>query len=476
MNSVSSKDLIHDSTQVVDLSFTTRDKDYILKRIQFWKEFIVQNHLSSIMIMQHTTIDSIALVFACAEEGVTIQTSDIGESAVARNSQSVDMLFVNPTYVPWILRPDAVTRVLKDKKLFFLNEQDIDQLFSKKIYEYTPKIINLDTVLICGNTSGTTGPKKQIKHTTRTFIQATKMAGQLFEPGDTFVSLSGVNHIGFLAVTMISPLMVGTKLFTINHLHEIWTLASRGIFTKIAIYETSLIYFDGLANSIGIHQNCLKNAVVLTAGEPVSIKFMDRVFDTLGAKEIVSFYGCNETLAPFFVLHIPDKNFDLSRAGIGEPVPNIEYKIKDSTLWIKSPSLSSFVPVDESGYYNTTDSVRVEGDTVHYCNRGKIVTTIGEVFVGELRNQLIFSLANDLYFSEYVIEYQLVDNVNRINLYALTETAYDTINKSLDKVNQNMTEFFDGDAVGIDVVNKKDYFSSGAFGGKINPNDIKSLR
>lgn len=474
---VSSKDLIHESTQVVDLSFNTRNKDYILKRIQFWKEFIIQHQLSSIMVMQHTTIDSIAIIFACAEEGVSIQTSEITKSSFELNSQTVDMVFLGLTYAPWVLNSnDTVDDALKDKKLFFLDEKNIDQLFAKKIYEYTPKIIDLNKILICGSTSGTTGPNKQIKHTNRTFIQATKMAGHLFVPGDTFVSHSGVNHIGFLAVTMISPMLVGTKLFTINHFHEILVLATRGIFTKIALYESNLIHFDKIFETIGIHRNCLKNTVVLTAGGPVSTKFMDRVFITMGAKEIISFYGCNETLAPFFVLHIPDNNFDIYKAGIGEPVPHMDYKIKDSNLWIKSPSLSSFVNVDKDGYYNTTDIVADCGGTIHYLGRGKILTTIGEIFGGELKKQLQYSLVDDLYFSEYFLECQLENNVNKIVLYALTNVAYDILNKSLGNMNKHITEFFNGGAVEFSIIDARDYYTSNAIGGKINPNAVKGNR
>lgn len=472
MNSLSSKDLIHDSSKVVDLSFNTRDKNYILNRIQFWKEFISQNQISSIMLMQHTTIDSIAIIFACAEEGVRIQTSDISERSVASNSQSVDIVFLGLTYAPWVVNPDTVSRVLKNKKIFFLDEQVVDQLFAKQIYEYTPKIIDLDAILICGTTSGTTGPNKQIKHTNRTFIQATTMSKQLFELGDVFVSHSGVNHIGFLAVTMISPLMTGVKVFTINYIHEIFVLATRGLFTKIALYETNLVQFDTVLGS-GAHKNCLKNAVVLTAGGPVSTKFMDRVFDTFGAKEIISFYGCNETLAPFFLLHIPDKNFDIYNSGIGAPVPEIEYKIVNSSLWIKSPSLSPFVQVDQEGFYNTTDIVTVDGDKIHYRGRGKITTSVGEIFIGELKNQLQFSVTEDLYFSEYFIEYQLDNNINKIFLYALTNVAYDILTRSLDNMKKNITKFFNGDAVDFFVIDKKDYFTSNIIGGKINPNNIR---
>ena len=98
--------LIHDKTVMVDLSFTHRDKQYLLNRIQFWKNWYRRNNFKRIMVASDPTMDSICMLFAAAETGVVLLTGNLsdGVDPYMRRSDGAEHHFINPYFtVDWLV-------------------------------------------------------------------------------------------------------------------------------------------------------------------------------------------------------------------------------------------------------------------------------------------------------------------------------------------------------------------------------------
>lgn len=428
--------LIHPDTKIVDLCLVTRDKQYILDRVQYWKNFLRKKQIKKIMLLQHCTLDCIAIVFACAEVGVTIHTITHNQKSMETMSQLVDFIIVGPNYVSWI---DTNTHThYHGKELHVLDEKNIDQLSAQQPCRYQPDIFDSNHILIVGASSGSTGPAKLIKHTNQTFISAGRMSHHLFEKGDTFASWSSINHIGFLAVTMIAPLFVGVTIFTLNYIYEMMVFSSRGFLTRLALYETALIWTEK-HSEFRLPPNCLKNCSIITAGGPTSEKFVDTIFN-LGAKKFTNFYGCNETLSPFFTLTLHSATDEFFDGRVGQPSPEVSYKIVDDQLYVKTPSLSPELILDNDGYYNTGDYAAKKNNQVIYLGRKLIQLGDKKIFSKDINDQIQMSLADQpLYFADYQVEY---DNIDCVNIYAATNYGFVALHSNIAEISTRLKNLF----------------------------------
>jgi len=428
--------LIDSDTKIIDLCLVTRDKQYILDRVQYWKNFLRKKEIKKIMLLQHCTLDCIAIVFACAEVGVTIHTVTHNQKSMEAEAQLVDFIIVGPNYVAWI-DTDVQTHY-HGKELCVLDEKNINQLCVQQPIRYHPDIFDSDHILIVGHSSGSTGPAKLIKHTNHTFISAGKMSSHLFEKGDTFASWSSINHIGFLAVTMIAPLFVGVTIFTLNYIYEMMVFSSRGFLTRLALYETALIWSEK-HSEFKLPANCFKNCAIITAGGPTSEKFVDTIFN-LGAKKFVNFYGCNETLAPFFTLTLHSATDEFFDGRVGQPSPEVSYKIVNDQLYVKTPSLSPTLILDNDGYYNTGDYATEKNNQVIYLGRKLIVLGDKKIFSKDINDQIQISLADQsLYFADYQIEY---NNIDCVNIYAATNYGFVALHNNFAKISTRLKNLF----------------------------------
>lgn len=387
------------------------------------------------MLLQHMTVDCVAIVFACAEVGVTIHAVTHQQEYIESKVPLVDLILIGPAYVSWI---NTTETHYKNKPLFVLDEKNLNQRCHEQNCRYTPTVIDLNHNLIVGPTSGSTGLHKSIAHTNHTFILAAKNAHHLFNQGDVFASFSGINHIGFLAVTMIAPLFVGVTVISINYLYEMMALSARGILTRVAFYESMLIWSEKYPD-FQLPANCFKNCTVITAGGPTSEKFVDTIF-FLGAEKFVNFYGCNETLSPFFVLTLNNVQDKFSDGRVGELVPEAVFKIVNDQLYIKVPSLSPYVTVDHDGYYNTGDYAREENSKVYYLGRELFLNQHSKIFSKDVYDVIQSCCQeNPLYFADYKFDYNQVD---QLDIYVMTDHGFKILTKNIDKISSQLKNLF----------------------------------
>jgi acyl-coenzyme A synthetase/AMP-(fatty) acid ligase len=466
----SAKNLINDDSLVIDLGLATRDKNYLLDRTQYWKNLLRERNVKNLMLMQHMTIDSVAIVFACAEIGITIYTSYIDIEQVKEKVDSVDLIIHGNTYLMQL--SNNLQAHVGGKPVLMLNEKAITKDFTQANCKYVEEFMNMDHVLVVGESSGSTGVPKIIHHTVKTFVGSTKQAWPLFEPGDVFATLNGINHIGFLAITMLTPLMRGVKIFTVNYVHEILMFTTRSFLTKLVLYEHQLLFINSLPG-FKMQPDCFKGITVITAGSLLSTRFVDMAF-SYEAEKVVSFYGNNEILGPAYILTMnsPMDPFDDGRLGVMAPGID-QTKIIDDQLWIKSNTISPSIKVDEEGYFNSGDYVARKDDQTIILGRKRFVTASGrKFFMKNIADKILEQLGpeNNLYYSQFFLNYTGNDE---IEIYAVDNQCYQLICENSNKIKEQLIELLEQPALKITAINSA--FELGRYvGGKLTLRLVQS--
>lgn len=465
----SSKTLINDQSMVIDLGLEMRDKTYLLDRTQYWKNLLRERNVKNIMLMQHMTIDSMAIVFACAEVGITIYTSYIDIEQVKEKVDQVDLIIYGNTYLMQF--SNNLQAHVGNKPIMMLNEKAITKDFAQANCKYVEEYMDPDHTLVVGESSGSTGAPKIIHHTVKTFVGSTYQASPLFEPGDVFATLNGINHIGFLAITMLTPLMRGVKIFTVNYVHEILMFTTRSFLTKLVLYEHQLLFINSLPG-FKMQPDCFNGITVITAGSLLSTRFVDLAF-SYEAEQVVSFYGNNEILGPAYILELnsPMDPFDDGR--LGSTSPGTQTKIVDDQLWIKTESISPSIKIDEEGYFNSGDYVATKDDQTVILGRKRFVTASGrKFFMKNIADKILEQLGpdNDLYYSQFFLNYT---GDNKIEIYAVDNSCYQLMCENGKQIKDQLIELLEQAALEMTVINST--FELGRYvGGKLTLQLVQS--
>lgn len=445
---VTSADLIHDRSVVVDYSFTRRDKQYLLSRVQYWKHFLRSRKIKRLIIMQHNSLDAICIFFAAMEVGVTLIVTPVDREGFVPHLQQVDLAVTNKHFLYWT-QTSAYVDLSQSQNLMLYDENETTQDFASATWEYQPEPIDLEFEFINAFTSGSTGAPKKLIHRPRNLIHAIDMAADLFSHEDTFASHCSTVHIGMVAVTMLGPIRAGSTLFTVQWLHELGILASRGIFTKILLYEHDLVNFKKNA-LLALPHNSFGNCEVMTGGAQCSLAFVTDVF-SLGASKFTSLYGNNEAIMHQFTKTFYSPQDEILHADLGSVTSGVEHKIHDGTLWIRSPSQSPDLPTDDQGYFDTKDCVAYRDGKLYYVGRIKWITKNHRLVSDfDIRRSINMALIKDTYHSEYVtsFDYDESNDTFLIEIFPNTSNAHESIVASTQRIRDELQKL-----IGISTVN-----------------------
>jgi hypothetical protein len=434
------QDLIHDNTIIVDLEFIDRDKQYILDRVQYWKNHIKEHGYRTVLVASNPTIDTIAIFFAAAELGVVIATSNLadGPEAFIRRSDTSEMNYINPFFSSsWFDPRDIKGSPIGHLPVFVLDEKVITKDFESNRPLYSPDLIHPEANLITGEVTGI--PDSRVMHTADRFMHAGLLCVPMYNTSDRFGAVNGITHIGLLSQVVLGPLFAGVKFYTINGFYDLLFMACRNLFTKVFFYDVHLKLTDWHPN-FSIPINAFKNCTIFCAGSIPSPRLMDVVFDA-GADKIVSCYGTFLAVGPVFELEIDNVQFDVYNSNLGRVYDETQVKIVDDQLWIKTSSQSKYIKdVDADGFFNTFDYVSLTDGVYKYLGRERRFTASGKkVFTVDIQNAVQSALDEDLYYSEYMFEEQ----PSCIEFYPLSKRAKDVMVRNKDNllsVLQNILE------------------------------------
>lgn len=438
--------LIHESSQIVDFGLEKRDKSYILDRIQYWKNFLVEHQARRIILMQHTSLDSICIFYAAAETRTTVVVLPIDRKMFLDLATKVDLVFISRSLVNWVNASDYID-LTKLSNIFYLEENEITANIDQVgVSRYTPSIIDLDHVLVVAHSSGTTGQPKEIVHTCQTFLKGAELSGELYNEYDSFASHGSTNHVGMVSVNVLGPLYKGSTLYTVKNIKDLAFLASRKILNKIFIYEGDFSVI--VAAQDAAFSNMFSGCTVMTGGGILTTKFVDSAFE-YGAKKVISLYGNNEAITQQFAKTFNSPQDDIIGADIGTPTKQVEYKIKNQTLWIKSPCIGKYIAVDQNGFFDTNDCVREEDGKIFYQGRHRYIINNKEIFDLDIGRCIMNSLKQDLMAVEYVTDVEYINGDLQVSLYPRNIVANRVVIESLDQLKLNLSKLIGSDRVEI---------------------------
>lgn len=434
--------LIHDSAQIVDFGLERRDKAYILNRIQYWKNFLINRQVRRIILMQHTSIDSICIFYAAAETQTTIVVLPIDRKMFLNLAVTVDLVFISKSLVDWVNASDYID-LSKLNNIFYLDETEINSRLEQcGVVQYTPDVVNLEHEFVVAHSSGTTGKPKQIIHTCQTFLKGAELSGELYSEHDSFASHGSTNHVGMVSVNVLGPLFKGATLYTVKNIKDLAFLASRKVLNKVFIYESDFSVL--VAAKASEFSDMFDGCTIMTGGGILTTRFVDCAFE-YGAKKVISLYGNNEAITQQFAKVFNSPQDEIVGADIGTPTRQVQYKIKNCTLWIKSPCIGKYITVDEDGFFDTNDHVLEYKGQIFYQGRQRYIINNKEIFDLDIGRCIMTSLKQDLMAVEYVTDVDVVDNLLRVNLYPRNNVANQVIIDSLDQIKENLSRLTSSD-------------------------------
>jgi hypothetical protein len=427
--------LIHDKTVMVDLGFTHRNKQYLLNRIQFWKNWYRRNNFKRIMVASDPTMDSICMLFAAAETGVVLLTGNLsdGVEPYMRRSAGAEHHFINPYFtVDWLDFRHVDQSPIAHLPITLMHENEFTRLFEEEVPTYVPEYINNDNTLIIGEVTGVADTR--VANTCFNFLYGGVLSMPLYEEGDRFGSANGITHLGLVTKVVLAPLYKGVTFYTVQNFYDLVFMARRGLFTKLWFYDIHLKLTEWHPN-FSMPIDCFKGCTIFCGGTKPSPKLMDHLFEKGGAKNLISFYGTFMAAGPIFLLDIPNRQFDVYNASLGIPSNGTLWKIVDGQLWVKSPCQNPHAKVDADGYFNTFDYVKPhpDGGCIFMGRDFRTLENGDRVFGIEIQDSVQWAIDEDLFYGEYQIELPPV-GTDTFNLYPLSKVSKRVLEKNQDKI------------------------------------------
>jgi acyl-coenzyme A synthetase/AMP-(fatty) acid ligase len=233
--------------------------------------------------------------------------------------------------------------------------------------------------------SGTTGRSKA------TVLDLEKAMARYGPPTRPKRTLSFLNfdHIGGIN-TLLHTLSQGGTLVTLRERTPDAVCAAIERH-RVEILPTTPTFLNMLLISGAYQRHDLSSLTLMTYGtEPMPPKTLERVHATMPWARLKQTYGLSE----LGILPTRSKSDDSLWVKIGGA--GFEYEIRDGILWIRSEMamlgyLNAPAPFDEQGFFNTQDSVEVDGDYVRILGRASEIINVGgeKVFPGEVENVLL---------------------------------------------------------------------------------------
>ncbi|GAA3837329.1 class I adenylate-forming enzyme family protein [Streptomyces chiangmaiensis] len=233
--------------------------------------------------------------------------------------------------------------------------------------------------------SGTTGRSKA------TVLDFTKVLARYGEPTRPRRTLAFLNldHIGGIN-TLLHTLSQGGTVVTLPE-RTPQTVCAAVARHRVQVLPTTPTFLNMLLISGAYQEHDLSNLQLITYGtEPMPLGTLQRLKAALPAVRFKQTYGLSE----LGILPTKSKTDDTLWVRLGGP--GFEYQIRDGILWIRSEMamlgyLNAPAPFDDEGFFNTQDTVEVDGEYVRILGRkSEIINVAGEkVYPSEVENILL---------------------------------------------------------------------------------------
>jgi hypothetical protein len=396
--------------------------DDLSKKIDFFKNLfqeygVDEKTTKSIVIGFHPGIYQTACIFACFELSIAICIIDYGRSDKFKQYQYMDPKTELLLPIDFFIVFDENDT---DKFNYFKNVCNttivVNQL-SKKDYNNNKTVYSTgETVLMRCTSSGTTGTPKIIEHT-HEFISHLSVRNSKFYNGTVAVS-HNLNHGSSFATFFIPAMNSALVNEILNFNQDISNIKVKNYLHKIdhvmIPYSYQVLDFLKISSA---------NTTVYTLG-PIPLYFLEFYQDNK-IKDIISFFGCNETSGPTLINRISSLDFDSSRY----------WSIDDFYfIFLRGNKLQVKLPYYKNKIIDTKDIFRNENKN--------LFTFLGRADLMKI-NGLAVSISDYEQFAtqEGIENSDIICDTTENKIYLAIWQPCDNLDKKIKKINKKLKKY-----------------------------------
>lgn len=349
----------------------------------------------------------IALIFACAELGITLVIVDYDRSDHWAIEDYIDPKTRALMPIDYFLFDDHNNSRGKYKLFNKICNKVI--ILSDELQDKTPNLtinVNRSSIFIKCTSSGTTGTPKIIEHT-HGFIYELVKRNKVFFDGAVGV-LYNLNH-GSSIATFFLPALLSENVTTCYSI--LWSRLNTKINKKI---NHLMIPYPHLIDLFLKNNTSTENLIIYTLST-IKREWLSYLKQNL-IKDIISIFGSNETSGPVLINKASDLHFYESKYKTIDDFYTINLSENDEFL-VTLPIYNKTI--------NTNDKFKFNGNNYYHLGRNDLIRVNG-VHVNLLEYQkmakkilncdLIFdSLQNNIYLAVWNIDGDINNKVNTID-------------------------------------------------------------
>lgn len=422
---LTSESLIHDSTVICDLDFTLHNKNQILNRIQYWKEYFSKQNIKNIILMDSLNLNSIAIMFACFENSITIHTIHAFPDS---SEDRAELIILGRVHYKVALDTPK-----------YLKINNYGEVVDYTASDYTPCHINLDHVWVSARMPGYI-EDENIKHTSKTIIYSSIASIPFHKEKQGFAGIAQLNHIGIIGPFVLGPVLAGATIHSATTFADLMFLADRGVLGLMALWgdqinsmrDFSEEYYSKFKN----YKFDLRRCAIATAGRSPSYSALQWVLNSHGTK-LISYYSNHRYITPLFKLDIESYDFDFYSRDLGQLMDGIEYKIDDDNyILVKNVTNSPFIECDSDGWIKVGDLAVEESGKVYF----KGTTKIKNCFQADIENTIHLLLEDQTVgFGDFAIRYDEITDT--LSVLVFNDKMYDKMSFIKDAIHAKLTMF-----------------------------------
>jgi hypothetical protein len=401
------------------------DYQALSNKIDFFKNLFEAHGVShqtefSIVIGIQPSLEQTACLFACFELAITVCIIDYGRPDNFQQYSYMDPKTEQLLPIDFfVVQKEDET----DKFCYFSRICNttivLDQLKTKDYTANNRIFSNKNSLIMRCTSSGTTGTPKVVEHT-HEFIYNLSRRNSNFYYGNVAVG-HNLNH-GSSFATFFLPVLFCNRVENIFNL-PVNTFSNSKNFVSL-IDHVMIPYTDDILKFL---ENSTNRTVIYTLG-PIS-SYLLEYYNNNTVKDIVSFFGCNETSGPTLLNRISNPGFSSEEYNIIDDFYDIQFD--DNQLCVKLPYYSDRT-------VNTEDQfiLQPSRNTYKFVGRNNLVKINGTIIdVSEIET---------IKDREGLQESDLIfDQVENAIYLAIWKNNHKADDKKLEKINKKIVNCLD---------------------------------
>jgi hypothetical protein len=355
----------------------------------------------AVLIGEQTGRTQLALVFACLELGLTITIVDYGR----KDNFQTDYFDPKTTMLLPIHFFIVSAYDSTDKFSFFNQACETTVILSNETLEYTPnQTINAkpNTMLLKCTSSGTTGTPKIVHHTHEFIFALVMRNAKMFDGviGQAFNLSHGSSLATFFLPTLIAEGVTDYINFMLIH--------TSSVIENYKLDHLMLPYPDMLEVFVEQYKKSAHSGINLYSLTYIRDEWKEYTQEGK-IKDIISFFGSNETSGPTLINRVSYDDFNRQRYHKVDDFYELE--IRNTELIVTLPTYNNKVETKDEFVSNGESFLHLGRNDMHRIN-GKFFrdTSYQRIVKDKLNGDLVFDFVNNRI---YLAVWETDDNLNQ---------------------------------------------------------------